>query len=200
MLCGIDEAGRGPLAGPVVACAVLIEDRPRIRYVKDSKQLTALEREDLFKKITDRAIEIRVSVVDHNVIDEINILKANMRAMENCLNSIENEYERAMIDGNYFKFEENRHNNFRYMTIVDGDQKIYQISCASIIAKVTRDNIMKQMHEEYPMYGFDTHKGYATKHHIEMIKKFGPCEIHRKSFCKNFLQGMLSFNDDLTAV
>lgn len=195
MLCGIDEAGRGPLAGPVVACAVIIEDRPRIRYVKDSKQLTALEREDLFVKITERAIEIRVSVVDHDVIDEINILKANMRAMENCLNSLENEYERAMIDGNYFKFEENRHNNFRYMTVVDGDQKIYQISCASIIAKVTRDNIMKQMHEEYPMYGFDTHKGYATRHHIEMIRKYGPCDIHRKTFCKNFVQGLLVFEE-----
>ena len=196
MLCGIDEAGRGPLAGPVVACAVIIEDKPRIRYVKDSKQLTALEREDLFKKITERAIEIRVSVVDHDVIDEINILKANMRAMENCLNNLENEYERAMIDGNYFRLEENRQNNFRYMTIVDGDQKIYQISCASIIAKVTRDNIMKQMHEEYPMYGFDTHKGYATRHHIEMIRKYGPCEIHRKTFCKNFAQGILTFENE----
>lgn len=185
--CGVDEAGRGPLAGPVVIAAVIFDIRKRIAGVKDSKKLTANEREDLYYKILDHCKEFSVSIIHNSVIDKINILKATMAGMENCLNLLDCLKIKILIDGNYFKFDNNRHVKYNFETIIKGDEKIFEISCASIIAKVTRDRLMKDFHEKYPGYKLNSNKGYPTKEHIKAVKLLGTTEIHRLSFCKKFL-------------
>jgi ribonuclease HII len=185
--CGVDEAGRGPLAGPVVVAAVIFDIRKRISGVKDSKKLTANQREELYYKILDQCKEFSVSIIHNCVIDKINILQATMAGMENCLNLLDCLKIKIFIDGNYFKFENNRHVKYNFETIIKGDEKIFEISCASIIAKVTRDRLMTDFNKKYTGYKLNSNKGYPTKEHINALKLLGTTEIHRLSFCKKFL-------------
>lgn len=197
LICGIDEAGRGPLAGPVIAAAVIFEEGSFIKNVKDSKVLNEFDRESLFVKITDRCLDYRIVEVTHNEIDEINILRATMKAMKAALQNLNVTPDIYLIDGNYFKLPDNYQNEIHYKTIIDGDSKIFEISAASILAKVTRDNIMRGYHLRYPEYNFHKHKGYSTPEHFQKIKEYGLCEIHRKSFCvRNHLNYNL-FEDEM---
>jgi ribonuclease HII len=187
LICGIDEAGRGPLAGPVVVAAVIISNDNKILGIKDSKKLTENKREYLYNLIAQNAIEFVIEIIDNNVIDQINILRSTMLGMEKCIKSLKKTPKKFIIDGNYFKLRDDYQKNIRYETIIKGDDKYYEISCASILAKVTRDRIMKEYHIMYPQYGFNTNKGYGTKSHINSIRKFGLSPIHRKTFVKNIL-------------
>lgn len=187
LLCGIDEAGRGPLAGPVVAAAVIIDSGKLISGVKDSKKISGKQREILFGQIVNNCLEYNIQVINNNDVDDINILNATMIAMENCIDNLLNKAELYLIDGNYFKLRNNKHNDINFKTIVKGDEKIYEISCASILAKVQRDRIMIEYDKQFPQYGFIRNKGYGTKEHIQAIKKYGLCSIHRKTFVKNII-------------
>jgi ribonuclease HII len=185
LICGIDEAGRGPLAGPVVVSAVIFDEGFSIPGIKDSKLLSESKRESYFHKITGNCLEYKVSVIDHIKIDEINILQATMLGVYQCLKNLKLKPDIYLMDGNYFKLPENYHEELNYKTIIDGDQKIFEISCASILAKVTRDNIMRGYHLRFPQYNFRKHKGYCTPEHVKLIDENGICEIHRRSFCHN---------------
>jgi ribonuclease HII len=185
LICGIDEAGRGPLAGPVVVSAVIFEEGFSIPGIKDSKILSEFNRESYFHKITGSCLEYRVSIIDHIKIDEINILQATMLGVYECIKGLKLKPDIYLMDGNYFRLPGNFHNELNYKTIIDGDKKIFGISCASILAKVTRDNIMRGYHLRFPGYNFYKHKGYCTPEHIKLIKDLGLCEIHRKTFCEN---------------
>ena len=176
-VAGVDEAGRGPLAGPVVAAAVIFEPHSYIEGVNDSKKLTAIQREKLFDLIHSKARSIGIGTVSHEKIDQMNILQASMYAMECAVSELPYRPEHLLIDGNTY-----RDNAHPYTTVVGGDSRCFCIAAASIIAKVTRDRLMMQYHEQFPEYGFAKHKGYGTRQHIEAIRKYGPCEIHRKSF------------------
>lgn len=197
LICGIDEAGRGPLAGPVVAAVVVFEEGFSIKNVKDSKVLFEHERECLFHKIVDKCIEYKIIEIDHCQIDEINILQATMKAMYSAVVHLSVKPDRFLIDGNYFRLPENYQLSMNYETIIDGDTKVFEISCASILAKVTRDNIMRGYHLRYPEYNFHKHKGYATPEHYSKIKLNGACEIHRKSFLKKFYGNYSLFEDEV---
>jgi ribonuclease HII len=185
--CGVDEAGRGPLAGHVVIAAVIFDTRHRISGVKDSKKLTAKQRDYLYFKILDKCEGFSISVIDNNVIDKINILQATMMGMGKCLRLLDCAKIKIFIDGNYFRLNDNRHLNYNFETIVKGDEKVFEISCASILAKVTRDKLMIEFHEKYPDYKFNSNKGYPTQEHIKIIKDLGITKIHRLSFCKKIL-------------
>jgi ribonuclease HII len=187
ILCGIDEAGRGPLAGPVVAAGVIIKPGTLIKGIRDSKKLTSNKREFLFDCIIENALHYDVQIVDEKTVDRINILKSCMMGMENIMGKLKNDCDKFVIDGNYLKFENDRHLDYNYETIVKGDDKVYEISCASILAKVTRDRLMIEYDSIYPDYGFKNNKGYGTLRHIESIIKHGPCDIHRKTFLKNII-------------
>ncbi len=186
LICGIDEAGRGPLAGPVVAAAVIFEEGFKIDNVNDSKVLNEYERESLYVRITDKCLEYSIIDISHSEIDEINILRATMKAMYLSVMDLKIKPDKYLIDGNYFRLPGNFQNEMNYETIIDGDAKIFEISAASILAKVTRDNIMKGYHLRYPDYDFHRHKGYSTSGHDQKIRTFGLCEIHRRSFCKKY--------------
>lgn len=197
LICGIDEAGRGPLAGPVVAAAVVFESGFLIRNVNDSKQLSEFQRESLFHRIADKCIDYQIVEINHEEIDAINILRGTMKAMCMAIQKLNVVPDKFVIDGNYFRLPDNYQLNLNYETIIDGDAKIFQISCASILAKVTRDNIMRGYHLRYPEYNFYKHKGYSTPEHFQKIREHGLCEIHRKSFCnKNYLNYEL-FEDEV---
>ncbi len=187
VVCGIDEAGRGPLAGPVLVSGVIMGNDISIEGIRDSKKLTSSKREELFDKIIECAKYYEIKLIDVETIDNINILKSCMVGAENIMNKLSKYCDKFLIDGNYLKFDEDRQQNFNYETIVKGDDKIYEISCASILAKVTRDRMMLKYDEQYPEFGFKTNKGYGTKKHIEAILKYGPCAIHRKTFLKNII-------------
>jgi ribonuclease HII len=176
-IAGIDEAGVGPLAGPVVAAAVIFPKHHRINGVDDSKKLSAKKRNELFEAITSQAITYAVGVVEHSVIDEINVLQATILAMKKALEGLEVAPQFVIADGRAF-----RHDTIPFRNIIDGDAKSFTIAAASIIAKVTRDRLMMELHERFPHYGFDRHKGYATKQHLAAIRQYGLCEVHRKSF------------------
>ena len=176
-IAGVDEAGRGPLAGPVVAAAVMFEPGVSIAGVDDSKKLSPAERESLFGQIQTQSIAIGVGIVSPEVIDEINILQATMRAMNDAVSGLDPKPEFLLIDGNFYI---NR--GFPYRTIVKGDSLSFSIAAASIVAKVTRDRLMEDFHSQYPEYGFNRHKGYGTAGHLAAIRTFGRCPIHRKSF------------------
>ncbi|CAM3162061.1 ribonuclease HII [Streptobacillus ratti] len=181
---GVDEAGRGPLAGPVVAACVRINKySKKLSELNDSKKLTDKKRRELFEYLTTNDdIEIGVGIVDEEVIDEINILNATFLAMNNALNEInKDEEDLVLVDGN----KEIKGYLGNQQAIVKGDSKSVSIAAASIIAKVTRDDIMKAYDIKYPGYGFAKHKGYGTKIHYECIKEKGICDIHRLSFLKN---------------
>ena len=179
IICGVDEAGRGPLAGPVYACAIIMKEDFIIPEVNDSKKLTEKKREALYDLILKNALDCSVAFVDEKEIDEINILNATMKAMEMAINGLMIKPDLALIDGN-----QNRGISLNNRTVIKGDAQSYNIAAASIIAKVSRDRFIIEMDEKYPEYGFKKHKGYGTKEHMDAIRKYGPCEIHRRSFLK----------------
>ncbi len=176
IIAGVDEAGRGPLAGPVVAAAVILDRRIKIGGVRDSKQVPEAEREKLYQLILSSS-RVGVGTADTGEIDRINILNATKKAMYDAVVNLGVFPELLLIDALIIPNIETRQ-----MPIIKGDCKSASIAAASIIAKVTRDRIMMQYHEAYPEYGFDKHKGYATKRHLESLRRYGPSPIHRKSF------------------
>lgn len=178
-VCGVDEAGRGPLAGPVCAAAVILPEDVIIDGVNDSKKLSEKKRESLFDVIREQALSYSIAYATVDEIEEINILNATMLAMRRAINVLEIKADYAMIDGNKIPPID-----IDAECIVKGDAKSMSIACASILAKVSRDRLLYKYAEEYPMYGFDKHKGYGTKVHREAILKYGPCPYHRKSFLK----------------
>jgi ribonuclease HII len=181
---GLDEVGRGCLAGPVVASAVILPTDFDYDIVKDSKKLSEKKRKEAYELIKEHAIEYSVSFVDAKSIDKFNILQATMAAMHGCLDKLESEPNHILVDGNVF----NKYRDIEHTTVVKGDGKYYSIAAASILAKVTRDEYMKEQHEKFPMYKWDSNKGYGSKVHREAIKEEGISPLHRKSFLKNILQ------------
>ena len=178
-ICGVDEAGRGPLAGPVCAAAVILPPNLEIPGLDDSKKLTDKRRRELFPIIKEQAIAYGIAFASHEEIDEINILQATYLAMERAISSLSVRPELALIDGN-------RAIDFGLpvQTVVKGDSLSASIAAASILAKVTRDDYMEEMAKTYPQYSFEVHKGYGTKLHYEKIAAFGPSPIHRMTFLK----------------
>ena len=181
-ICGIDEAGRGPLAGPVVVSAVIMPKDSMIEGVNDSKKVSEKKREKLYDEITSSAIAWGVGIIDQKEIDEINILQATKKALTMAVQSLEVKPDLILVDA----LRDIDTLGIPYQSIIKGDAKCYSIAAASIIAKVTRDRIMRQWDEIYPQYGFEKHKGYGTAAHIAAIKEYGPCVLHRKTFIKNF--------------
>ena len=178
-VCGVDEAGRGPLAGPVCAAAVILPEGIIIDGVNDSKKLSEKKREALFDVIREQSLAYSIAYATVAEIEEINILNAAMLAMKRAVEGISVKADYAMIDGNRLpEIDIDRE------CIVKGDAKSMSIACASILAKVSRDRLLYKYAEEYPMYGFDKHKGYGTSAHREALLKYGPCPYHRKSFLK----------------
>ncbi len=181
IVCGIDEAGRGPLAGPVCAAAVVLSRDLEIEGLNDSKKLSDKRRRVLFDEITAQAVTYGIAFATEQEIDEINILQATFLAMRRALAQLSIQPSIALIDGN-------RETDFGLpvRTIVKGDSLSANIAAASILAKVTRDDFMLEQAKLYPEYGFDIHKGYGTKAHYEALRKYGPCPIHRRTFLKKF--------------
>ena len=184
LVAGIDEAGRGPLAGPVVAAAVILPKHALIEGVNDSKKISEKKREKLYDDIINTAIDWGVGIVDNNVIDEINILNATRMAMHNAIEALKVKPEYILIDAE----KKVDTNGIPFMPIIKGDALSISIAAASIVAKVTRDRMMREYDEIFPVYGFEKHKGYGTKMHTEAIKEHGMCMIHRKSFLKNIIK------------
>ena len=181
-VCGIDEAGRGPLAGPVVAGAVILPEECDILYLNDSKKLSEKRREEMYDEITDKAVAWGVGIVGPARIDEINILQADYEAMCLALGSLKVMPSVLLNDAVTIPQV-----TIRQVPIIKGDAKSVSIAAASIIAKVTRDRLMKEYDDVYPDYGFAKHKGYGTADHIAAIRKYGPCTIHRRSFIGSFV-------------
>ena len=182
-ICGIDEAGRGPLAGPVVVAACIMPKDSLIEFVNDSKKVTEKRREKVYDIITNEAIAWSAAIISQQEIDDINILEATKKGLHEAIVGLKVKPNRIIVDA--LKGIDTE--GIPYESIIKGDAKCYSISCASIIAKVTRDRIMREWDEIYPMYGFEQNKGYGTKKHIEAIKEFGPCPLHRKSFITHFV-------------
>ena len=178
-VAGVDEAGRGPLAGPVFAAAVILPFGTEIDGLNDSKKLSEAKREKLFDIITDKAVAYGIASASEKEIDGINILEATFLAMNRALKQIEGSFDLALIDGN-----RNKGIEYPSVTVIKGDALCADIAAASILAKVSRDRFMYTMAEKYPQYGFEKHKGYGTKHHDENVAKYGVCPIHRKTFRK----------------
>ncbi len=190
LIAGIDEAGRGPLAGPVVAACVVCGsdfklDNDKLKLIKDSKKLTAKAREKLFEVIKEKFCEVGIGICDHQTIDRMNILQAAFLAMKKAIGELKQKPDFIMLDGK-FKIP---NCSYQQKAIIKGDEIIFSIAAASIIAKVTRDRIMLEMHKVYPDYGFDQHKGYGTRLHLERLAQYGACPIHRMSFrpCKKVI-------------
>lgn len=181
VICGVDEAGRGPLAGPVCAAAVILPRGHQIPGLNDSKKLTDKKRRELFPLIKDQAIAYGIGMASHQEIDEINILQATYLAMERAIAQLEGKADMALIDGNRAKDF-----GMAVRTVVKGDSLSANIAAASVLAKVTRDDLMVEMAKEFPDYGFEVHKGYGTKVHYEALRNMGPCAIHRMTFLKKF--------------
>ena len=181
-ICGVDEAGRGPLAGPVCAGACIPDLSNIIAGVNDSKKLTEKKRELLYNQLKDACLSYKTVFVDADVIDDINILNATKLAMKEAILSMFPLPDMVLIDAVKLEIP------YKSQSIIHGDAVSYCIAAASIFAKVERDRLMMEYAEKYPEYGFESHKGYGSKHHIEMLKKYGPCPIHRKSFIKNFFE------------
>lgn len=180
VLCGVDEAGRGPLAGPVCAAAVILEPHTVISGLNDSKKLSEKKREELYDQICDQAVSFGIAFGSVEEIEETNILHATMLAMNRAIEQLEPQPDLAIIDGNYAKEICVPHE-----TVIKGDSLCASIAAASILAKVTRDRYMKDMAAIYPEYQFEKHKGYGTKAHYEALRQYGPSPIHRRSFLKN---------------
>ena len=177
IIAGVDEAGRGPLAGPVVAAAVVFPKEVYLEGVDDSKKLSPHRREQLFPLIHERALGVGIGVVSHEEIDRINIYQASILAMKKALDQLSMVPSLVLADGNSF-----RHETLRFENIIKGDARSFTIAAASIIAKVTRDGLMREYDRLFPGYGFAKHKGYGTREHVEAIRRNGLCEIHRRSF------------------
>ena len=180
LVCGVDEAGRGPLAGPVCAAAVILPRDLEIEGLNDSKKLSDKRRRALYEVITEQALAYGIAMVDEKVIDEINILQATFLAMRQAVEQLSEKPALALVDGN----REPDFGEIPVKTIVKGDSLSANIAAASVLAKVTRDNWMMEAAEKYPGYGFEIHKGYGTKAHYAALEKLGPCPIHRRSFLK----------------
>lgn len=178
-ICGVDEAGRGPLAGPVCAAAVILPPHVQIPGLNDSKKLSDKKRRELFPVIQDQALAYAVAFASHDEIDEINILQATYLAMERALTQLSIKPDIVLIDGNRAKDF-----GLPVQTVVHGDSLSASIAAASVLAKVTRDDLMLEMAQTFPVYGFEIHKGYGTKAHYEAIQTYGPCKIHRRTFLK----------------
>ena len=182
-VCGVDEAGRGPLCGPVVAAAVILPKDEYIEGVNDSKKLTEKKREKLYDDIMKKAVAVSIGISDVDVIEKVNILNATKLAMKQAIEKLSIKPDYVLIDGNQMIDI-----NIKAETVVSGDAKSLSIAAASIIAKVTRDRMLIEFDKKYPEYGFAKHKGYGTKSHIEAIQKYGLTDIHRSSFCKKFVK------------
>lgn len=182
-LAGVDEVGRGPLAGPVtVACAIMpLGDEDIIQGVNDSKKLSEKKREELYGKILDKAIAYSIEWADEKTIDEINILEATKRCMKKAVDSLSVAPDLVLVDAVKLDCK------YPVLPIIKGDAKSYSIACASILAKVARDRYMREMDIKYPEYGFASNKGYGSAKHIEALKNIGACELHRRTFIKNFI-------------
>lgn len=180
-ICGVDEAGRGPLAGPVCAAAVILPPHHEIPYLNDSKKLTDKRRRELFPLIKEQAVAYGIGLASHEEIDSMNILQATFLAMERALSQLSIKPDLALIDGN-------REKDFGLpvQTVIQGDSQSANIAAASILAKVTRDDIMLEMAKRYPRYGFENHMGYGTKAHYDALRTYGPTSIHRMTFLKKF--------------
>ena len=183
LIAGIDEAGRGPLAGPVVVGIAIMPKDSMIEGISDSKKVSEKKREKLYEQIKEEAISWSVGIADQNEIDEINILNATKLALTRAIEELKIKPDLILVDA----LTNIDTKGIPYKSIIKGDAKEYSIAAASILAKVTRDRIMRQYDEIYPQYGFAGHKGYGTAKHIAAIKENGPCMIHRKSFIKNFI-------------
>ena len=181
-ICGIDEVGRGPFAGPVVACAVILPKDCDILYINDSKKLSEKKREELYREITEKAVSYGIGIADEKVIDEINILQATYKAMRQAINNLTVKPDILLNDAVTIPGVD-----IKQIPIIKGDAKSASIAAASIVAKVTRDHMMEEFDKKYPGYDFASNKGYGTKAHIEGIKRQGPCEIHRRSFIHNYI-------------
>ena len=182
-ICGIDEAGRGPLAGPVVVACAIMPRNSMIEGVNDSKKISEKKREELFEKITEEAISYGVGIIDQKEIDRINILNATKEGLTMAVKELSIRPDLIIVDA----LKGIDTDGIPYESIIKGDAKCYSIAAASIIAKVTRDRIMRQWDEIYPQYGFIKHKGYGTAAHIAAIKEYGPSSLHRNSFIKKFI-------------
>ena len=186
-ICGIDEAGRGPLAGPVVVGAVVMPRDSKLEFMNDSKKVTAKRREILYDEIKETALAYGIGIVPQNVIDEINILNATKKGLHEALGQVIEKLKAkpdiVIVDA----LREIDTFGITYKSIIKGDATCYSISAASILAKVTRDRIMEEWDQIYPEYGFKAHKGYGTAKHISAIKEYGPCPLHRKSFITHFI-------------
>lgn len=178
LIAGIDEAGRGPIAGPVVVAVCIMPQDSKIEKVDDSKKLTKKKREELYEIITNEALSYAVGIVDNIKIDEINILEATKKALTIAIENLKLKPEYILTDA----LDNINTLNIPYASVIQGDKNVYSISCASIIAKVTRDRIMEEYAKKYPEYLFEKHKGYGTKAHYEALKEYGLTPIHRKSF------------------
>jgi len=181
VICGVDEAGRGPLAGPVCAAAVILPEGELIPGLNDSKKLTDKKRRELFPIIKEKAIAYGIAFASEQEIDEINILQATFLAMKRAIGQLEGKADFALIDGN-------RETDFGVpcLTVVKGDSRSANIAAASVLAKVTRDIYMEELAEQYPQYGFEIHKGYGTKAHYAALTEHGMCDAHRRTFLKKF--------------
>lgn len=181
LICGVDEAGRGPLAGPVCAAAVILPRNLKLPGLNDSKKLTDKKRRELFPLIKEQAVSYGIGFASQQEIDEINILQATFLAMQRAIDQLQVRPDLALIDGN-------RQKDFGVAarTVVKGDSLSASIAAASVLAKVSRDDVMLQMAERYPQYGFDIHKGYGTKAHYASLTEYGPSPIHRMTFLKKF--------------
>lgn len=183
LIAGIDEAGRGPLAGPVVVGVAIMPKDSMIEGVNDSKKVSEKKREKLYDEITNQAIAWSVGIADQNEIDEINILNATKLALTRAIEQLEIKPDLILVDA----LTNIDTKGIPYKSIIKGDAKEYSIAAASILAKVTRDRMMREYDEIYPQYGFSGHKGYGTAKHIAAIKEYGPCILHRKTFIKHFI-------------
>lgn len=182
-IAGIDEAGRGPLAGPVVVASVIMPEDSMIEGVNDSKKVSEKKREKLYDLILEEAISYSVAIIGQDEIDDINILNATKKGLTTCVKELDVKPDLIIVDA----LNKIDTNGIPYESIIKGDAKCYSIAAASIIAKVTRDRIMREWDLVYPQYGFAGHKGYGTAKHIQAIKEYGLCPIHRRSFTKNFI-------------
>ncbi len=181
LIAGIDEAGRGPLAGPVVVASVIMPLDDIVDGINDSKKLSAKKRELLYDKIMEKAVDLHVAIVPAATIDRINILNATKQGMLECIDGLK-KADCVLIDA--VKLQ----TTARTLSIIHGDALSYSIAAASIIAKVTRDRLMLEYDKQYPQYNFAKHKGYGTAEHIKLLKEYGPCPLHRRSFIKNFVE------------
>ena len=184
-ICGIDEAGRGPLAGPVVVAGVIMPKDSMIEFVNDSKKVTEKRREKLYDVIREEAISYSIAVIDQDIIDDINILNATKKGVTEVVDGLDVKPDLILVDA----LEHINTRGIPYEPLVKGDARCYNIAAASILAKVTRDRIMRQWDEIYPQYGFLSNKGYGTAKHITAIKEYGLCPIHRVTFTKHFTNG-----------